>query len=1422
MTHNMNDRVKEYKRKRRFRSRWAKLLGAMACVVVFCTTYALILPAITLESTTTCGMAEHTHGEDCYETVLTCDLEETSTAEEQVLICGQEEGSGAHTHTEDCYAQEQVLACGLEESAEHTHTDACYITERILICGEGESQGHVHTEDCYETVAGHVHTEDCYARVLTCELPEHTHTEDCYPKEAQTFTGKAGGVSVTVNAPEGAFPAGTKMSVSQAPETAVQAAAAAVGAEVSDVKAVDITFTSDGQEIEPAAPISVKLEAALVAQAEEAVVVHVDDMNQAQVVEDTTVDGKTVSFQADSFSVYAITDPDGRYTFKFYDSDGVSDTAYETQIIKVGEALVQPPTPDTAENYASFDGWYIGGSYTTDDNGTLIWSGGIKLDFGSALTADRLKELDTAGYRDGTGPEQAGEEDHVIQVWARYSAACEVIFYDHLPVTDPDDPDPGMSQPSIVTIRSAAVNSTLNLSGITAEPRENGEVFAGWVYADGTKVGNSITVTGDTYLYATFAAGYSLVFDANADDATVTATQYVLAGQKPDAPSAPLRTGYTFVGWYTEPDGGQPYTFGQALTENTTVYAHWAASTANYTVVIWRQSIDDDKDAADAQKTYDYETYYTASANTGTTITSTLVASARVTENGSTSTVDCTALDYEGFHYSTKMWDSADEAIAADGSTIINVYYDRDLITMNFTGIGNEYLYTASNSTNQNGMYGLVDGVYVPLTRSGNRGNYTWTYGNNQSYTGQRYTRSSSANYLIMTGLYGQTLAQNEYTWPTTNSTGQRVNWNNGSITTTFMESFMLPDGATTATFEERTAQGYYIYYYLQNTDGTYPDEPTNTLRASSTNSQAYFNIADRYTGFHASGYKIGNNGNLNALEGKMQNSDYYASIPLNQFSDGLYVYYARNTYTITYYNGNYSEDHNVLYGTDISTLKPSAENGGLDPTKVPCPYKGDADHYTLKGWFANQEGTVEFNWNRTMPANNLMVYAVWEPETYTVTFDAAGGTLTDAQGTATDKLEVSVAYKDRVSAPPTSPNLAGHVFLGWTYTYTNEDGEEVEAAWTFDTQITSDVTLTAKYYSSDSMVLRYSVDGDLTQITDGNIYQDGADAIITSEIPSGRFIGWKLANDSDGTIYTAGDTITVNTANDMLDGTTDTVVTLTAVYDELPVTSITFNPNSGHFPAAQNPNDDGNYVIEDLLNNDGVDLDAIMDPIRPGYTFLGWATTDTATKAEFKKDGNGQTEEIFADNTNVPNVLYAVWDPWTTLTIQKVDSADGSTPLADAQFVLSATEGGETYYYSGVNGAPSWNALDAGETEADFALTTNASGSITCTQALSKGTTYTLKEIKAPDGYNLLTENITISVDNNGGITASYGNGSSTIVEVSGTTVTVKNSAGQALPNTGGEGTKMYTTGGLILMAIAMAGGLMYSGRKRRRGGVA
>ena len=87
-------RIKTILQSRRTRRKLQRTISLFAVVVVFVTTYALVLPAITMEKNAGCGIEEHQHDDSCYEDLLICGLEE----------------SDEHQHTADCY--ERVLVCG--------------------------------------------------------------------------------------------------------------------------------------------------------------------------------------------------------------------------------------------------------------------------------------------------------------------------------------------------------------------------------------------------------------------------------------------------------------------------------------------------------------------------------------------------------------------------------------------------------------------------------------------------------------------------------------------------------------------------------------------------------------------------------------------------------------------------------------------------------------------------------------------------------------------------------------------------------------------------------------------------------------------------------------------------------------------------------------------------------------------------------------------------------------------------------------------------------------------------------------------------------------------------------------------------------------------------------------------------------------
>ncbi len=119
---------------------WYRVLSALMCVTVFITTYALILPAITMDEDegALCGMADHSHTEECYDEQgeLICELPEhehdmncfAPVVEIAETLCGF---NYEHVHTEDCYAAGQLICSMLE----HVHSSACFDDPDAVVYG---------------------------------------------------------------------------------------------------------------------------------------------------------------------------------------------------------------------------------------------------------------------------------------------------------------------------------------------------------------------------------------------------------------------------------------------------------------------------------------------------------------------------------------------------------------------------------------------------------------------------------------------------------------------------------------------------------------------------------------------------------------------------------------------------------------------------------------------------------------------------------------------------------------------------------------------------------------------------------------------------------------------------------------------------------------------------------------------------------------------------------------------------------------------------------------------------------------------------------------------------------------------------------------------------------------------------------------
>ena len=217
--------AKKYTKAHQRKKRWYRVVTCLAAVVVFCTTYALILPAITLEKK--CEIPEHTHTEACYTKATTqekrnlaCGVDADTVIHHHDSSCYDENGNlwcllpevSAHVHGEDCYTVPTIepphvhtaecyarergeLICTESTEPVHLHTEECYSESRNLTCGQEESSGHSHGEGCYdesgelicmlEESAGHCHDDTCYTitRETSCgmaEEPAHQHSDECY------------------------------------------------------------------------------------------------------------------------------------------------------------------------------------------------------------------------------------------------------------------------------------------------------------------------------------------------------------------------------------------------------------------------------------------------------------------------------------------------------------------------------------------------------------------------------------------------------------------------------------------------------------------------------------------------------------------------------------------------------------------------------------------------------------------------------------------------------------------------------------------------------------------------------------------------------------------------------------------------------------------------------------------------------------------------------------------------------------------------------------------------------------------------------------------------------------------------------------------------------------------------------------------
>ena len=425
--------------------------------------------------------------------------------------------------------------------------------------------------------------------------------------------------------------------------------------------------------------------------------------------------------------------------------------------------------------------------------------------------------------------------------------------------------------------------------------------------------------------------------------------------------TVPAKNGYTFAGWYKDSALTQPAGASLVLTAETVLYAKWTPKSVGYTVVFWKQKVTDSKTATNAQKTYDYAE--SATGRTATVGTSVSPTSADQSKS------------YTGFTYNGT--NSVSVTVAADGTTVLNVYYDRNLMTLNF------------------------------YTRSGSNWSISQTF----------------------TGLYGSTLASNNYTWPTGYSWNEQQN--GFGTTQTFLDAFIFPDAGTTYNlYGQNTQSGSTIRHYKQNIDGTWNSTATNEVSASG----GTFNITNKYNGFTVAQYRTYRNSNW---------SSWQNCSPGDTVSSGytiLEVRHTRNNYNLAYYN----------YNTISNTVSvPYQSLLGSYATYTPPHPAGLPSYYAFIGWYKDPTLTTLFNFaTETMPSSGVTVYAKWAAPIYSISFETAGGTPVAPQNITAGQTATA----------PADPTREGYEFQGW---YTDST---YSTPYDFNAPITQNTVIYAKW----------------------------------------------------------------------------------------------------------------------------------------------------------------------------------------------------------------------------------------------------------------------------------------------------------------------------------------------------------------------
>lgn len=868
------------------------------------------------------------------------------------------------------------------------------------------------------------------------------------------------GTSVTVS---GNLPQGGKVS-------AALASASIAGEKI--VLAYDITiYDANGTKWEPnGSAIAVTISSPRMPSGSVSVW-HVPDGSSAEKVVDTTANTNSVSFQATGFSVYAVTVPNTHFTqtYRFHVKDASgTDTVVSEQKLSDAEKLTQPATPS---GNGTFSGW------TTS-------SGQVFNGFGKTA-----QELNGGAALDAT------TEATPIDLYASFDATGRHIVY-FMSASEPASVLDSQVYADGTAIRGENILPLVNTG--------NPEIQAiGWSRTKGATTPDASlgTVNGnDVYLWPVLREGHSITFDSAGG--SVVATEYVDRGSVTTEPTAPTKTGYTFAGWKTE--DGSSFTFGSELPKSIRLTATWTPNAnTSYQVNYWIQKATDPYNAANADKTYAFYTVKKYTAATDSTVTT---ATSEIAD-------DITSVKSQFKNHLKFNGERSDSSVivAADGSTIFNVYLDRELMRVNFYNSKSDY----DSDVNKTGVeeysgnaahtfLGLYEAEFEPVDPGEG---YRWLDGivwyavNPHKFSSNRIS-SNRINYWR----YSVELSK-KYAVFSENA--------NGSGYTSDFPSWLLADGRFN--FWDTPGKYYYVRYGYYTPTGD-PKDPTQLNL--DTDITTWFDVSKK------EGPAIYGDGQIT-----------FSPIPTKY----LVMVADRVSYTLTLAHASTA----VTSQTTISTEQRKYDASLADiASSTPTRPTGLPSYYQFAGWYRNADLTLPVTADTKMPATNTTLYAKWTPAPVKVTYVYNNG---DANKT------VSIKAGDRAEEP-TGITRDGYVLVAWL----REDGR----TYVFDSPVTEDITLTAKWVPvSGTHRVIYDLAGGSGSVTDDTLYAEGSDTHakdasgVTPPSGSAGFVCWMDAN---GVRYYPGDVVKIGSGD----------ITLTAVWANSNAVRIAYDLNYDGAPA--------------------------------------------------------------------------------------------------------------------------------------------------------------------------------------------------------------------------------------------------------------